>query len=296
MSLNLVPIKDEPKSKVFNYASQVEAAYQDSRVFYAVPVGVEYAHYGENKILSFVFEFGHIRGLLPVHEAGEPIFPLRIKNKHSGDSLWSYLALSKKEKRYIEFRMASLLNSGCPLPLLVISLSDSVAILTRRRAMDQLSESVDLEVDQIITVRVLLTTPLGAWCACKGVNIYIPRHEVYYGYAHPSDVLSSGLSYDAKVIRLSEGDNNIIHASTRVLEPDPWLSFCCAKGSIRRAKIIRVLKSGRSNIFTVEFAPGIFGVAEGVPLTSYCLEQLVTVRITKFIREGYLLRGLIIGD
>lgn len=296
MPSNLVPLQDELKSTVYKYASQIEAAYQDGRVLFAVPVGVEYAQFGENKILSFIFEFEHIRGLLPVHEVGEPVFPSIIKNKYSGDSLWSYLELTKKDKRYIEYKMASMLSCGCPLPLKAISLTDNVAILSRRRAMDELSRSVELELDQVITVKVMLTTPQGAWCDHRGVNIYIPRREMYYGYVHPADVLSTGLSYEAKVIRLSDEDNRIAYASTRALVSDPWTNFSCSTGSIRRAKIIRVLKSGRTSSCTVEFAPGIFGTAEGVPLTSYCLGQMVTVRITKFKPEGYLMGGLIIDN
>lgn len=296
MSLNLVPaVQEEIKSTVYKYASQIEAAYLDGRVFFSVPVGVEYVQFGENKLLSFIFEFEHIRGLLPVYEAGEPAFRT-MKSQCSGDLLWSYLELKKKDKRNIEYKMASMLSSGCSLPLKVISMTDNVVILSRRRAMDELSRSVELELDQVITVKVMLTTPWGAWCDHSGVSIYIPRREVYYGYVHPADVLFKGLSYEGKVTRLCEGDNRMAYASTRALAPDPWINFSSSNGSIRRAKIIRIIKSGRTCSCTVEFAPGIFGTAEGVPLTSYCMGQIVTVRITKYKHEGYLVGGLIIDS
>ena len=142
-----------------------------------MPVGVEYAQFGENKLLSFIFEFEHIRGLLPVHEAGEPAFRT-MKSQCSGDLLWSYLDLKKKDRRNIEYKMASMLSSGCSLSLKVISMTDNVVILSRRRAMDELSRSVELELDQVITVKVMLSTSWGAWCEHRGVNIYIPRREV----------------------------------------------------------------------------------------------------------------------
>lgn len=146
---------------------------------------------------------------------GEPIFPLMLRDKHSGDSLWSYLDLTKREKRYIEYRMANLLNSACPLPLTVISLTDSVAILSRRRAMDKLADTIDLEVGQDITVTVLLMSATGVWCDYRGINIYIPRSEVFYGYVFPSNVLTAGLSYRAEVTKVIGEGNSIIHASTR---------------------------------------------------------------------------------
>lgn len=296
MAIGLAPVQRESDSLVCEYTPNLVDAHQVGQIFKVAPVGVENAHYGDNKILSFVFDFENLRGLLPVHEVGEPIFPLKLRDKYSGDSLWSYLSLTRSEKRQIEYRMANLLNSGCPLPLTVISLTDNVAILSRRRAIDKLADTIDLEVGQDITVTVLLMSATGVWCDYRGINIYIPRNEVFYGYVFPSNVMTAGLSYRATVTKVTGEDNSVIRASTRALIPDPWLNFSCSTGSIRRAKIMHMAKSGRCNLYVAEFVPGIFGVVEGMPLTSYCLGQVVTVRITKFIRGGYLLRGIIIGS
>lgn len=272
-----------------DYGPQLEASYRAGQVLQGVPVGVENACYGGNILLSFIYDFGAIRGLLPVHETGAPVWP---SYRGAGDmgpaDLWSFLAMSNKHRNIVERRMIRVMEANCPLPFTIIHLDGGKAILSRKRSFEKLAARIQLVAGQEIPVTVLLTSSHGAWCEHRGLNVLVPRDEVYYGDVSPREMLEPGRSYMARVIERGE----IIRASTRVLEPDPWESFSCRTGSVRRATIRGQLREG-NNRFRVSFAPGISGVAQGAPLLTYHNNQVVNVRIVKIIPERRFILGRI---
>jgi ribosomal protein S1 len=202
--------------------------------------------------------------------------------------LWSFLAMSNKERGIVERRMIRVLETDCPLPFTIIHLDKEKAILSRTKALEKLAVKVRLAAGQEVPVTVLLTSAHGAWCEHRGLNVLVPRDEVYYGDVSPREMLEPGRTYMARIFETGE----IIRASTRVLEPDPWESFSCRPGSVRRATLRGQLREG-NNRFRVSFAPGISGVAQGAPLSTYHNNQVVNVRIIKVIAERRFILGRI---
>lgn len=291
-----VKVERTPVPLVEDYSSQLRVAMDNGLVLQGIPVGVDAnARYGENVLLSFIFDFGTYVGLMPVHEVGVPVYPIyKGGGIFTDDSVWSFLALSKKEKRMVESRMSRIMQAGCPLSFKVISIDEGSServprvLLSRRQALEDIAKKTKLSVGQEITVNVILPTSFGAWCEYQGLNIYIPRHEVYYGDVSPAELLKPGYAYNVKIVEIGD----MIRASTKALVPDPWERFECSPGSIRRAQIKDELKTGK-NRFRVIFAPGITGVAQGAPLSTYHLDQYVNVRIIKVNSQKRFILGRI---
>jgi hypothetical protein len=273
-----------------DYYPEIVAAHKQNMILSAQPMGVENARYGENTLLSFVIDFGKIKGLLPVHEVGVPVYPVYRSGEavsEEGD-LWSFLALGKKDKKIIERRMIRIMQSGCPLSFTIMTFDGEVAILSRRAALERLKERVRLEEGQRVHVTVILTTSRGAWCDYQGINVYIPRHEVFWGDVSPGEVLELGNTYEAVV----KGVDDLVRASIKDLEADPWETFDSRPGSVLRA-VIKEPVTSAENRFRVTFKPGVNGVAQGAPLCRYYIGQSVNVRIIKVIPERRFILGRI---
>lgn len=284
-----------PVSLIEDYGPQLEASFRSGQVLQGVPSGVDVrVDFGEYKLLSYVYDFGSIRGLMPVHEVGVPVFPSYLGGGHfSSDDLESFLSKSNDSRRRLERIMVRILSANVPLSFMILSLDGGVAVLSRRCALEKLSEGIDLVVGQEVPVTVMLALSKGAFCDYEGLNVYIPRHEVYYGDTSPRELLREGETYLAKItyVGTPEERSRMIYASTRALHDDPWEKFNCGKGSIRRA-VIKEPIQGR-NLFRVQYMPGVTGIAQGAPLSQYHIDQVVSVRIMYINPKRRFIKGRI---
>jgi hypothetical protein len=274
-----------------DHAPRLRLAYQAKRVLRAVPVGVsEVALSGALPLISFVFQFGAVRGVMPMHEVGVPVWPetcLSFAGKNTKEMLDLYLALNKKDKGKVMRRMVSIMGATHPLPFLVTAIDDKIAVLSRVAALATLKQKV--VPGEEIAVIALGISSYGVVADYKGSIVHIPREEVFYGQAPPHELLKVGECYMAKVL---ENKHGLITASTKAVSPDPWDSFEVGVGSVCAAQI-RGLVKGTQNIYRVEYMPGITGLAQGSPLITYQNEQTVAVRIYKVDRERRYIKGFI---
>jgi len=278
-------------SLVKDFSSELEASFRAGQVLHGAPAGVEKASYSEEKtLLSFVYDFGTIQGLMPVHEVGAPVWPEYRGAKEFGpDDVESFEALSNRERSYVERRMQNIMRTGILLPFTITALDGATAILSRRKAIEKIKEKVQLAEGQEVALTVMLTTSKGAWCDHRGLTVFIPRYEVFYGDVSPGEILEPGSTYMAKI---KEVKDDLIIGSTKEMESNPWETFICRPGSVRRAVIRNELREGNGK-YRVSFAPGITGIAQGAPLMSYHQDQEICVRVIKINKERQFIYGRI---
>lgn len=272
----------------------LRGAFVAKRILQAVPVAVEVVKYGEGddavELMSFVFQFGRVRGLMPVHEVGAPIWPLYEGARQFGPGdVASFLALSRKKRDQIKRYMVNLMRANVPLPFEIVSVdNDYEAVVSRVRALKRLSEEIKLSEGQEIEVTVLAAPAHGAWCSHKGLLVFIPRDEVYYGDVAPREMLQPGETYLAKVIEVGD----LVCGSTKALEADPWETMMIGEGSVRRAVILGRTSDGA---YRVSFHPGVTGKATAPPLLSFHNNQEVMVKVLRVNREKRFILGHIDG-
>jgi hypothetical protein len=284
-----VRAKKPVHSLVEDHYPKLRAVYETRSILNAVPVAVEVADYCGNKILSFVFEFGTFRCLMPVHEIGTPIWPLyRSANSFGPGDLWSFLALSNRRQDQVKHYMVNLIRANMPLPFRIISLDGDGGILSRVVALRDLARKVKLSKGQRIEVSVLAAPASGAWCSHKGRLVFIPREEVYYGDVAPREMLKPGRTYLAEV--LDVGD--IVRVSTRKVEDDPWDALSLTERSVRRATVRGRLSDGD---YYVSFCPGVTAKVSVPPLMSVQAGDSVMVKILRVNRRSRFILGHVIG-
>lgn len=273
-----------------NLAAQVHAALKTKTIFKAEPTRVEDVNFQDKKFPVFIVPLGSLKGIIPVYETGTGIYDGTEED---------FLALSDQEKGEVRRRMIAVLASDFPLSVKVVKISGEVAYLSRKKALEEITEKTikklgikDLEELKGETVSVIVVTLRsdGAVCTMGGITAFLPRFEIDYTNPRPGRILSVGQNLEVKVIDIE--DNQLI-VSRKALLPDPWDTMDYKVDSVVKAKIIKPQKNGRG--FVVALEPGITGIARNY-FPSYIPKpfETVAIKIDTINREKRYIIGRLI--
>jgi small subunit ribosomal protein S1 len=155
-------------------------------------------------------------------------------------------------ERKLVFRILRLEDRGHRLVL-----SRAAMLREEKRQQAELLRR-SLQVDQVVSVQVVALTDFGAFVDLGGIEGLIHISELAYGRVrHPSEVVKVGDRFDAKILKLPEG-NERVSLSRKALLPDPWerVTERYAVGQKVKGRILRTTEFG---VF-VELEPGVEGL------------------------------------
>lgn len=146
------------------------------------------------------------------------------------------------------------------------------------------------EIGPVRTCVVRHVNRRGAYIDIGGVQAFIPRNEISWGYVEdPRDFLQRGDALDVKLIDISEEG---IIASIRLLLPDPWenVETKYKKDGAYVGKIVKEVTKG----IIVELEPGVMGFAPHLPFGNPFPGSEVLFRIWKIDPERKRIRGVVV--
>ncbi|KXG75502.1 30S ribosomal protein S1 [Fervidicola ferrireducens] len=158
-----------------------------------------------------------------------------------------------------------------------------------RQKIAELKEKMK-EVGPVRTCVVKHVTRRGAYIDIGGVQGFIPRNEISWGYVEdPKDFLQRGDALDVKLIDISEEG---ITASIRLLLPDPWenVETKYKKDGAYVGKIVKEVTRG----MIIELEPGVMGFAPHLPFGNPFPGSEVLFRVRKIDPEKRRIRGIVV--